>query len=449
MAGKRPKRGGRVTPKGGPGGRRGAERLTAAERAGLDEIFARLLTSARRDLPDGTSPFEVEAWASHLWSVWAGQHLDQMDPVAVFAGGLIGFAADQATPDALMVLRALGAVALEPYRSQARRAADRLADAGVAEPSWSEDIGTGAETAVSAWLSYDPVDDDGVSVVVGFDGPSGPHTLGVYIDHNLGGIAKDGFAVPAPVDDVLDRLRQNDELASVQYRQIAVAEAAARWRMALELADLTSHPAVSADLAHLRALLTARLSTMPARGRGPAPGRAEMDSDERDRLLAEFLESDEATGLWDDDIDEDDIETLAVQALSFSLDYVAGTSLRFSPVMVEMFCLDWAPRKIPLGEDGLTLLPDVLAAWIRFVGRRRGIPEASMADAVDAVDGYAAEMLELARDPANWGPAKTIALAVRERGIDITNQGALEDLVAEINRNGGIDVLADSLIERR
>jgi hypothetical protein len=87
----------------------------------------------------------------------------------------------------------------------------------------------------------------------------------------------------------------------------------------------------------------------------------------------------------------------------------------------------------------------VLAAWIRFVGRRRGIPEASIGQAVEAAYGYAPEMIELSHDPANWGPAKTIALAVHQRGIDITNQAALDDFIAEVNRNGGIDVLAESL----
>jgi hypothetical protein len=113
--------------------------------------------------------------------------------------------------------------------------------------------------------------------------------------------------------------------------------------------------------------------------------------------------------------------------------------------MVEIFCLDWAPRKIGADEEAFALLPDVLAAWTQ-VGKLRGIPEPSVAEAVEAVYGYAPEMIELSRDPGHWGPAKTIALAVHERGIDITDQAALDDFLAEVNRNGGIDVLADSLV---
>ncbi len=44
------------------------------------------------------------------------------------------------------------------------------------------------------------------------------------------------------------------------------------------------------------------------------------------------------------------------------------------------------------------------------------------------------EMIELSRDPANRGPAKTIGFAVHELGIDITDQVALDGFIAEVNR---------------
>jgi hypothetical protein len=442
VGGQRRKRGGRTTPPGGAGRRGGTERLRTAERMGLEDIFAKLLRSARRDLGGGIDPVGVEVWASQLWSVWEGQYLVDMDPAAVFAGGLIEYAAGRRTPEALMVLLALAAVAPEPYGAKARRTATRLMESGVVRPSWTETVG--AATPTSAWLTFDPVDDDGISVMVGFDGPAGAHTLGVYIDHNLGGIAKDGFAVPATINEVLERLRESDETEPVEYCEVSVEEAAERWRGAFEMTDMTLDPPVTEDLGHLRALLLSRLSKMPTAGQAPADG--EIGDTERERLLDEFLESDETIGLWGIDGDEGrHVEHLALQAMTFSLDYVRGTPLRFSPVMVEIFCLHWAPRKIAADEDAFTLLPDVLAAWIRFVGRRRGIPEVSIGEAVEAAYGYAPEMIELSQDPANWGPAKTIALAVHERGIDITDKSALDDFIAEVNDNGGIDLLAQSL----
>jgi hypothetical protein len=112
--------------------------------------------------------------------------------------------------------------------------------------------------------------------------------------------------------------------------------------------------------------------------------------------------------------------------------------------MVELFCLDWAPRQITADMDTFTVLPDVLAAWVRFAGRRRGIPERAISESVEAAYDYAPEMIALATNPANWGPAKTVALAIEKRGIDITDQDALDDFRDEIDRNGGIDWLNDS-----
>jgi hypothetical protein len=108
--------------------------------------------------------------------------------------------------------------------------------------------------------------------------------------------------------------------------------------------------------------------------------------------LRDFLESDEAAGLVGSagaNGQADAVEDLGYQLLTF-----------------------WAPRKIAIDGDGLALLPDVLGAWIRFVGRRGGIPEESVMAAVRAGDEYASEMLELGQEPGVWGPAKTMALAI-------------------------------------
>jgi hypothetical protein len=174
--------------------------------------------------------------------------------------------------------------------------------------------------------------------------------------------------------------------------------------------------------------------------------RGGKGEEERSRPLSEFLDADETVGLFGIDSDEDEeIERLSHRILAFALDYVTGTPLRFSSVMVEMFCLDWAPRKIAMDGDAFTLLPDVPAAWIRFVGRRRRRPEPAIRVAVDAVYENAPEMIELSQDPEMWGRQRTMALAIQQRGGDPTDQRALDDFVAEIIRQGGIGTLANSL----
>lgn len=92
-------------------------------------------------------------------------------------------------------------------------------------------------------------------------------------------------------------------------------------------------------------------------------------------------------------------------------------------------------------------MPGVLTAWIGFAGRRRGIPQELIDLALKAAEGYSPQMIELSADPANWGPGKIVSLGLRKRGIDVTDKAAVDTFLAEVNRSGGIDVLADSLVE--
>jgi hypothetical protein len=416
--------------------------LSSVERSALEGSFAQLLRSASRDLGPEPAPLEAELWASGLWGTWDRSQLIGMDAVAVFAGGFIRFAAERGTPAAMVVLRALASVAPEPYRGRAARACAQLAAKKVREPAWAQLVGKSVPT--EAWLVYDPTDDDGVDVFVGFAGPAGPETVGVYIDHNLGGMAKDVLAVPAEAGQVIDQLRVN--AVGPKYRRIDLGEAAARWKAAIEITDTALDPPVDDDVHALRALVQSRLSKLPAGGTMPAP--AKIDGYEQERLLESFLASDEVADLRSGPGFADRssvVGHIALHLLTFSVDCVEGAPLRFSPPMVELFCLDWAPRKMAVDDGTFALVPDVLAAWIRFVGHRRGIREEAIGLAVEATYLYAPEMKRLAKDPSSWGPAKIMVLAVQNRGIDITDQAAMDEFIDEVNHNGGIDVLASSL----
>jgi len=84
---------------------------------------------------------------------------------------------------------------------------------------------------------------------------------------------------------VLAKLQEgDDEPGRINYREISLEEAAARWMEALEMTDMTLDPPTSEDLDRLRALVMVRLSQTATRregsgaaqhgrgGAGPAPG---------------------------------------------------------------------------------------------------------------------------------------------------------------------------------
>lgn len=432
MAKHQHRRGGRVTPK----GTRGGLRLSQQERLDLEDIFERFLSGAG-EIATATTALEVEAWASTVWSGFQRQQLVGADAVKVIGGGLIAYAGRNGSPAALIVLRALAVVAPEPYGTKAARAADGLVAAGVAEPTWAALPGNQQPT--KAVVQFDPADDDGITVMVGFDGPGGPDTVGVYIDFNLGRMAKDVFIAPERVEKVRDLLVTEAVAEGTEFREVALSEAAAWWTEAFATTDITLDPPVDDDIYRLRPLIDARLALLPSGGR--VPESEELSEADRDDVLDDFVASPEAGVLVDGGADPELIGELAFHILNFSLDYVYGESLRFSPVMVEIFCTSWAPRKALLDDDELDLLPDVLRSWIGFVGRRRGIPDSAMNGALDAVDRYEPTLRAEATDESNWGPAKLLARSLQAEGVDISDAKAVQTFIDRVNANGGIDTL--------
>jgi hypothetical protein len=74
-------------------------------------------------------------------------------------------------------------------------------------------------------------------------------------------------------------------------------------------------------------------------------------------------------------------------------------------------------------------VPDVLRDWVRYAGRRKGIPAAPLGEAVGAVEEFEMEMLDAVTDPEAWGPAKTFAAAAREAGVDLTDQAEVQRFI--------------------
>lgn len=414
--------------------------FTNDERLALESIFADLLRRAARELRPALDPLDAQRWASAVWGVWYGRHLVDQDAEAVFGGGLIAHAARTHARAAVRALRALTAVAPAPYADEARRAADRLVAAGVADAPWAGAVAADVR-AVDAALHEDPVDDDGVSVMVGFDGATGPHTLMLYVDRNTGGTVKDALLAPAALDDFVSRVRAvapSEIRENTVIRPLELDEAAARWREGIEMTDMTLDPPMSDEARSLRALALARLRAMPQGGTVPEP--RVPDEREREEIVRTFAASPFAAELHGRSTDPDEVEDLAFQCLCYACDYAGGVPLRFSPVMVELFCCDWAPRKIAAEAEAFALLPDVLRAWIRFCGERRGIPRVRVEEAVVGVSTYEAELLEASADPRNWGPAKALVQAMRKHGIDPADRQGVDAFIERVNA-GDVDVI--------
>lgn len=270
---------------------------------------------------------------------------------------------------AVVMLRALAFVAGGQVGPAAAEAAARLTSKGVLVPSWVEYIGSATPT--EAWALRDDHYDDGIGLLVEFSMPDrAPHVLSVYVDHNLGGIAK-----------IIGLCRSKAEMESpdLPLEPIGLSEAGARLRAALDAVPLALRMGRACEAAELHALARARALALPQVMDWPDP--PEPDADERFDLMTAFLESPEGAQFHQDV----GAQSLVALAIDFCADWVDGRPLRWSPTVVEMFVGDWLPFEADESAAVLERVGDVLPAWIAYAGRRRGVPAEKVEETVAAI----------------------------------------------------------------
>lgn len=114
-------------------------------------------------------------------------------------------------------------------------------------------------------------------------------------------------------------------------------------------------------------------------------------------------------------------------------DFGDGDPLRWSPTVVELFMLDYLPRKVSLSRGEIEALPKVLTAWVRFALTKRGLEEQFVAEAVQTVEDCTDEFREVIEDEGNFGPAKALLQELQADGVDVTDQKAVDAWLAEFN----------------
>jgi hypothetical protein len=400
----------------------------------ITRLFDGVLRSARSQLLRAESPLAVEVWGSGLMAVWdslpAGSAGDDTvslgdtpgPPGSTFAEALVRHAAELGTPEGMAVLAALAAVAPSRIATRARTAAAMLEQQGIAAPAWAGVAGKALPT--EAWIGSDVYGDQEI-VIVGFAYPGlagdPGHSICVLVDHTERGVAKDAYPA-APLAQTLARWREA-EGDGISLRPASLAEVAARLADALVATDFSSDqgstPAEGrgSSLAEIRALLAARLTTMP-----PAAntGLEELDSEGRDWLVAEFLGSPEAADL----LSEPAAVTVCHSLITYRCDYGDGDPLRWSPTLAGLCLLDHFPVKVSLDAPDVALVPDVLAAWVAFAARRKNLPESALARTLDVIDSCREDFPIAMSDATRYSPAKRAAMDLLHRGVDLTDDQA-------------------------
>jgi hypothetical protein len=241
---------------------------------------------------------------------------------------------------------------------------------------------------------------DGENIVLGIDLPGGrPLTVLVYIDHNLGTVVKDAFALEAPLDEVMERLGQLDDEqgGGGTVRDLPLADARARIEQAIATGRMFLEPLESETWPLQRPLVEWMLRLMPDGGTGyPEP---EWTQEQIDTLADAFFASRDGEGL-DDAARRDLIDDL----LWFGAEYGPGDPLHLSPVSIELIMLDRVPRKVVGDAAYLDLVPELLRALTRFAHGSRGVPPQLTRDTLAAIDEFEPEYRAAVRTPHHQGP---------------------------------------------
>jgi hypothetical protein len=380
-----------------------------------------------------TGPLDAELYGSSLlgefWSRRFTLPLDGLGADMELQCGppLVGALRHVGGAGARIALFAIAAVDAGDLGLLARNSAAELCeDAAGPVPEWMSELGQAVVTGAA--VMYEDVFDDACTVFLEARHPGGEvHGVGVFIDNNLGGMARDVLLVDS-IDRVEEIVREHPQPDGiVKLERIAPGRAAGMIHAAIDLTDMTWDPAVSEDYADRRAVALIRADRTPGYVVPTEP--PEMSRAERDRLRDEFLASPEGQGLA-----PDGEEAYAVSlAIDFSVDYVDGRPLRWSPMVVELFMADWIPRKVLGDAELFARLPAALDAWVRFAGRRSTLPEWAIAATRDAIPMWSEVMVRLSEEPAAAGPAKQFLSAAQNAGIDIEDADGLNMFFAGWN----------------
>jgi len=393
---------------------------------------------AARELLAVRSPLDAELMVSELLGTWWGERppRDSRGDVEELVGeGLVSYAAQQRSPAALALLSGIACLGTPRQAMQAETGALALMEHGVVRPPWAEHVG--AVTAGECYVNSDAFGDrDEVVCVYSYAGEES-HALVMVVDYNAGGMLRDGW-VTSQVDRLLERCRSAGEgdrgrPARATFSQVEASQARRLLETSLAVTEAGQGTPPSDSFASYHAFIRARIRTLPparpgygsrnGTGRpaagnnrtaaGPAPWstgpgsgwgaattrRHAWTRDRRAMLVAEFLASDEAEDLSDTRA----ASRCADHIIDYGCDRDFGRPLRMSPAKVATFLLDWLPRKVLLLSAEQHAMPHVLAAWVRWAGRRQGLDAEMIAETLDAVFDSMGTFAQVYRDPTAFG----------------------------------------------
>lgn len=265
------------------------------------------------------------------------------------------------------------------------------------------------EVVHAAKLGDDLGDGDNVILGLAWPGTTGVSVV-VYVDEAFGTRIKDVFLLPMPFEETLSnyrRLLSENGRSPSELAEVALADAAAALREAIELGDAPDAQEVPEDWSGpdgedlgwpaARPFVEMLLRRMPSGGTSVLSSSALPEVSVADAVSG-FVRSDHRAG--GDVVGLEQVATLlARDAATF-----AGHPLRWSPVQVELALTQRLPFTVGADAAVLARVPEVLPGFIRYAHGRLAVPADATEQTLAAVDEWAPvfEVLRAAPSAVEW-----------------------------------------------
>jgi hypothetical protein len=381
----------------------------------------RLLRDAA-GLGDAPDVLDAELWAAgwlgHAWQD-AGPGEPEREPERLLCLEVAGRALTRPSPAASAALAALRRVAPGGGHGPLDEAIAVL-DGSQAAPRWRD---TPAFAPVRAWRAVDVWDSERI-LFVEFALPGDDATRHCLVAQiiNVSGTMIEKLAVLSAGAAALWEEAREPGDPPMPAAGAPLDQVLAEMADALRATDMVWPRPEEGDYAYLRALAWARCAAyLP-----DWPEFAPLPDDERQALIAQFVTGGE-------DGDPAVAASLAGLFLDYGDGYLHARPLGWSPYAIDLFLADWLPRKAVLDAGQREALIATLHRWVRFAGARRGLAEPWIEALEEAIDKRAGEFAEAFDDADAWGPAKQIAAALAERGVDLDDRAAVGQAVHALN----------------
>ncbi|MEU4566002.1 hypothetical protein [Micromonospora sp. NPDC023956] len=364
-----------------------------------------------------------------LGSVYSVAESDRSTAVREFVSGFLAATSRRRTASATTIRQVFARLVPDA------EGADRVKP-GAQAPAWSDQLG---RVHLTGCWAYGDVYGDQTSYLATFaydETAGGPeHAMVALVDHNIG-ITKDIF-VGGPAERILEQVRQmcaTDELTWFRTEDPARLHSEVSRHLAVtdDLGDLPGEGSLATD----RTIAGARLALLPRPVRAPVDPEP-LTPAERTELVRQFLASPEAARFGLDAMDGPELASLHF-CLSLLLDHAASfpdaDPLRWSPMVAELFLLDWVHRRAVLDMDDAALLPRVLRGWAGYAARRRGLPEPAASQTDTAIEEMVPEFARLYSTGERRSPATAAVAQLMADGVDPDDPEALDAWI-EANRH--------------